>query len=216
MDVTYKIKHDKNGKPKIGSMPFSFIPVRQGFVPPPEVYVVHHGHHEPEKTIVTQTTTTQTTNNTVGANVNVGGVNMNVTVTDPALGGTAKTTTTRTTTVTNGYHQREVREQPVPVGCRRAYPMSDPDFSSALSTIKNQGFDETKLKTAKQIAGSNCLNTSQISQVCNEFGFEETKLDFAKFAYDHCTECNNYFKVNNVFGFSSSSDALNEYIQSRH
>src|SRR5258705_11121438 len=38
MDVTYKIKHDKNGKPKLGAMPFSFIPVRQGFVSPANVY----------------------------------------------------------------------------------------------------------------------------------------------------------------------------------
>ena len=218
MDVTYKIKRDKNGKPKLGAMPFSFIPVRQGFVAPSNVYVVHYGTPTPvvatPATTVTQTTTTHTTANTVGTNVNVGSLGVNITITDPLLGGTTQTTTTHTTTTT-GYQETEVREQPVPVGCTNAFLMSAGDFSSALATVKNQGFDETRLKTAKQIAGSNCLNTTQIIQICQVFGFEETKLDFAKFAYDHCTEKKNYFKINNVFGFSSSSDALNEYIQSR-
>ena len=40
--------------------------------------------------------------------------------------------------------------------------MSPKDFSNALATVKNQNFDETTLKTAKQIASANCLNVNQI------------------------------------------------------
>lgn len=208
MDVTYKVKRDKNGKPKLGALPFSAVPVRQGFVAPSNVYVVHHGSPAPATTTVvttpavtqTTTTTTHTTGETVGANVNVGGVNMNVTISDPLLNTNVTTTHTTTTTTTN--NNTVIKEQVVPVGCVGAYPMASADFSSALSTVKNQGFDETRLQTAKQIAGGNCLSTPQISEICKVFGFEETKLDFAKFAYDHCTEPKNYFKINNVFGFS--------------
>lgn len=218
MDVTYKIKHDKNGKPKLSSFPFSAVPVRQGFVAPSNVYVVHSGAPATTTvvttpaTTVTQTTTTQTTGGAVGANVNVGGVNMNVTVTDPLLNTNVTTTHTTTTTTTNSH---VVNEQAVPVGCVGAYPMGGGDFSSALSTVKNQGFDETRLKTAKQIASGNCLSAGQIAEICKVFGFEETKLDFAKFAYDHCTEPKNYFKINNVFGFSSSVDDLTDYISKK-
>ncbi len=219
MDVTYKIKRDKNGKPKLGALPFSAVPVRQGFVAPSNVYVVHYGVPvtttmvvQPTTT-VTQTTTTQTTGETVGANVNVGGVNMNVTINDPLLNTNVTTTHTTTTTTTN--QNTVVKEQPVPVGCNGTYPMNSSDFSSALSTVKNQGFDETRLKTAKQIAGGNCLSANQIAEICKVFGFEETKLDFAKFAFDHCTEPKNYFKINNVFGFSSSVDDLTDYISEK-
>lgn len=223
MDVTYKIKRDKNGKPKLGALPFSFIPVRQGFVAPSNVYVVHYGVPVTTTTVVapattvTQTTTTQTTTGeTVGANVNVGGINMNVTINDPLLNTNVQTTTTHTTTTQTTTH---TDDGPIvnsyKGGCRSAYPMGAADFSSALSTIKGQSFDETKLKTAKQIAGGNCLNATQISEVCKLFGFEASKLDFAKFAYDHCTEPQNYFKVNNVFGFSSSVDELTEYISGK-
>lgn len=205
MDVTYKIKKDKNNG-KVTLRYFSMIPVQQNYVPASNVTVVRYGNPAPVTT-VTQTTTTHTTPNTVDANVNVAGINMNVTINDPTLQTTTHTTTTHTTEV--------VHEQPVQVGCVGAYPMSSGDFSSALSTIKGQGFADTQLKTAKQIAGSNCLSANQISEICKVFGFEETKLDFAKFAYDHCTEPKNYFKINNVFSFSSSSDDLNEYIQGR-
>ena len=222
MDVTYKVKRDKNGKPKLGALPFSAIPVRQGFVAPSNVYVVHYGNPAPATTTVvttpavtqTTTTTTHTTGETVGANVNVGGINMNVTISDPLLNTNVTTTHTTTTTTTN--NNTVVQEQVVPVGCVGAYPMSSGDFSSALSTVKNQGFDETRLKTAKQIAGGNCLSTNQISEICKVFGVEETKLDFAKFAYDHCTEPKNYFKINNVFGFSSSVDDLTDYISGKN
>ncbi len=218
MDVTYKIKRDKNGKPKLGALPFSAVPVRQGFVAPSNVYVVRSG--APATTTVvstpvatqTTTTTTQTTGGAVGANVNVGGVNMNVTINDPLLN--TNVTTTHTTTTTT--HQTEATPtQPIYTGCKNTYPMNSGDFSSALSTVKNQGFDETRLKTAKQIAGGNCLSTNQISEICKVFGFEETKLDFAKYAYDRCTEPNNYFKINNVFGFSSSVDDLTDYISGK-
>lgn len=226
MDVTYKIKRDKNNTGKMKFNFFSMNPVVQGFVPPANVQVVHFGAPVPaqQQTTVVQTapvgTVTQTTTTTttgvggVGANVNVGGVNMNVSITDPLLGmGVTETTTTRTTTTSsNVVVAQPAPTQPVQVGCVNAMPMSAADFNSALATIRGQGFDDTKLNTAKQIAGSNCLNTNQIVQICQLFGFEESKLDFAKFAYGHCTEPRNYFKVNNVFGFSSSVDELNQFI----
>jgi len=224
MDVTYKIKHDKNNG-KMSLRYFSMVPVQQNYVAPANVTVMHFGNPvmtaPAGTTSVTQTTTTTTGTGAVGANVNMGGVNMNVVVTDPNINSTTQTTTTHTTTTSSSggeYQEMEVNEHHhhSHEGCFEAYPMNPGDFSSALNTIKNEGFEESKLKTAKQIAGSNCLSTGQIIQICQSFGFEESKLDFAKFAYDHCTEPKNYFKINNVFSFSSSTDALNEYIQSRH
>lgn len=229
MDVTYKIKKNKNNG-KMSLNYFSAIPVSQNWVNPGNVYVTRWGSPAPPPTttvvttgtpsgtVTQQTTTTTTTTggNVGGVNMNVGGVNVGVTVTDPVLTGSTTTTHTTTTTTSGG---TTVYEQPVPtqpVGCVNAYPMNGGNFSNAIATIKNQSFEEGKLKTAKQVAGSNCLSTSQIAEVCKCFGFEESKLDFAKFAYDHCTEPGNYWNINNVFSFSSSSDELNDYVQSRH
>lgn len=86
-DVTYKIKKNKNnGKMTLNF--FSMTPVVQGYVAPSNVYVVRTGQPQtvvttttPASTTVTQTTTTTTgTGGTVGANVNVGGMNVGVTI----------------------------------------------------------------------------------------------------------------------------------------
>ena len=181
---------------------------------------------------VTKSTTTITTtegdpDGNVNMSINVNGVGLNMAVTEGA-GGTSTTTTT--TTVTHSSPTTTVRATPAPTptptvkapveevvvvasGCGQA--MSTADFEDAKKSIDSKGFDDTKLTLAKQIANSNCLSTSQVKSVMELFGFEDSKLDFAKFAYDHVTDMNNYYKVNDAFGFSSSVDELNSYIQTR-
>ena len=217
-DVTYKIKRDKNVAGKMKFNFFSMAPVVQGYVPPRNVAVVHYGVPMAQPTTViapagtvTQTTTTTTRGTGTGINMNVDGIGVNVQINDPFL----NTNVTQTTTTTTRSNETVVVAPPPvqQVGCVNAIPMAGGDFSSALGTIRGQSFEETKLNTAKQIAGSNCLSTGQITQICQLFSFEESKLDFAKFAYNNCTDPRSYFKVNNVFSFSSSSDELNEFLQ---
>jgi hypothetical protein len=93
--------------------------------------------------------------------------------------------------------------------------MTSGNFNAALSTIEKQSFEDTRLKTAKQVINANCLNVNQIIQIANTFSFEDNKLDFAKYAYDFCTEQRNYFKLNEIFSFSSNVDVLSDYVQSR-
>lgn len=184
----------------------------------------------------TTTTTTTTTTNVVkptggekvNVNMNVGGVNMGInmniegmdTDTDMVVEETVvtKTTSSQTTTTTNVPSQPVQREEIVvksdkPVGCSR--PMDTAAFTSAKKSIADKGFDDTRLTMAKQIAKANCMSADQIVQVMGVFGFEETKLEFAKYAYDYCTDKGNYYKINDAFSFSSSIDELNEYLESK-
>lgn len=210
-DVTYKIKRDKNNKSKMKLNFFSMIPVQQNYVRPSNVYVVHYGQ---PAVSVSQTTTTTTVNTGTNMSVgmNAGGVNvgMNININEPV--GMVTETTTTTSHAGHNHDHGGVRDR----GCNNRYAMAPADFSSALATVKKQNFDDTRLKTAKQIVSANCLKPEQIVQIANVFGFEESKLDFAKFAYDYCTERQNYFKINNIFSFSTSVDDLTEYIQSRN
>ena len=224
-DVTYKIKRDKNKSGKMKLNFFSMIPVRQGYMAPSNVYVVHYG--QPRDVVVqnprggtnqtTTTTTTQTGGTNIGVGVNVGGINMGVSINDN-MGGEVVTQTTTTHSSSSNYSENNNYENQnnTPRGCGGRYAMAAKDFTNALNTIKNQGFDETKLKIAKQVASANCMNVNQISQIAKLFGFEETKLDFAKYAYDYCVDPKNYFNLNSIFGFSSSVDDLTDYIQTRN
>jgi hypothetical protein len=225
-DVTYKIRRDKNNKTKMKLNYFSSIPVRPDFIPPSNVHVIHYG--QPRQVIVTQpiggvsqTTTTTTTQTNginsggvnVGVGVNVGGVNlgMGVSINDNIAGGAVTQTTTTTTTNSNVVvdHDEPIR------GCGGRSCMTSGNFNAALATIKTQSFEDTRLKTAKQVITVNCLNVDQIIQIANTFNFEDNKLEFAKYAYDFCIEPRNYFKLNGIFSFSSNVDELSDYVQSR-
>ncbi|MBA4135284.1 MAG: hypothetical protein C0525_11215 [Flavobacterium sp.] len=223
-DVTYKIKRDKNNKTKMKLNYFSSIPVRPDFIPPSNVHVIHYGQPRPVQVVApvqqpvrgvtqaTTTTTTQTGGTAVGVGVNVGGVNMGISINDN-MGGGAVTQTTTTTTTVGGGHVVETVE---PVrGCNGRSCMTAGNFNAALATIKKQSFEDTQLKTAKQVIAANCLNVDQIIQIANTFSFEDNKLEFAKFAYDYCIEPRNYFKLNGIFSFSSNVDELSDYVQSR-
>lgn len=181
-------------------------------------------------TTTTTTTTVKPTNGEkVNVNMNVGGVNMGINMNIEGMDSemeveettttTVKTTSSNTTSTTstpapkNTTRQEVVVTEKTPVGCSR--PMDTSSFTSAKGSISSKGFDDTKLSTAKQAVKANCMSVAQIKEVMGLFGFEETKLEFAKYAYDFCTDKNNYYMVGDAFSFSSSTDELNEFIESK-
>ena len=194
---------------------FSAQPVPQNYTPPADMHVVHYG--QPDQTTVTQTTVT-TTNVDPNMNVNggsvsmsMGGANVNMNVNGGNMGGTTISQTSTTTTTSSssnmgGYTQ----QQSAPAGCQ--YPMDWGNFKSAKETINQSSFEDTKLSSAKAILGSNCVSTDQVIEICKLFSFEQSKLDFAKFAYSKTTDPGNYFKVGNVFSFDDSKAQLNNFI----
>lgn len=99
------------------------------------------------------------------------------------------------------------------IGC--AWPMTESEFNDAKKGIESKSFEETKLNTAKQIGRDRCFTATQVKGIIEVFNFEDSRLDFAKFAYDRTYDIDNYYKVSDAFNFSSSTDELNKYIQSR-
>lgn len=220
-EVTYKIKANKKGVQVLRY--FSFTPAAQ-VLPPPANVVVHTYNTAPMPAInfntqVTETTTTTTTSGGSSENVNVGisigGINIgaNVNINDHSghdhtqLSQT--TTTTTTTTNTNFNNNVVVVEE---IACT---PMERNLFQSALSTIENQSFSDSKLSQAKEITQKNCLSATQIKAICELFDFESTRVEYAKFAYDYCFDKNNYWQINDSFDFDSSVSEINDYIRNR-
>jgi hypothetical protein len=170
----------------------------------------------------TTTTTTTTTGTATGAAVGVGvdgvAVGININIVDN-MGGVATTSTTTTTTTSSSSTTTTggttTTTAPAPVveeGC--VYAMSSSDFAAAKKSISGQSFEDGKLKVAKQVLNSNCMSCAQVKEIMGLFSFEETKLDWAKFAYGKTTDPKNYYQLNDGFTFSTSVDDLNEYIES--
>ncbi len=183
----------------------------------------------------TQSNTAKPNNTGISFNVNINGGSLNTALNN--LSNTVTSTVTTNTTAdpisTNNEvilvdnTQQQTTQNAIPVtdgsltqtttisnsgsGCMMA--MSDGDFSDAKSSISSKSFEDSKMKVAKQITENNCLSVSQIKEVMGLFSFEQSKLDFAKYAYGHTSEKNNYYKINDVFTYESSIDELQTYIK---
>ena len=203
LERSFSVK--KNAKGKYALRMISEVALASAPPSPPSQRVVIYNPQ-----VVTQQTTTTTTGNPDNFNmgVNVDGVGMNINVSGMDMNSQSTTTTTTTTTTTNalpGYNG--------PVGC--PMPMAEGDFRDLKSSIASKAFEESKMTIAKQVLRDHCLLTSQVKDLISLFTFEETKLDFAKYAYDYTYDRGNYFKVNDVFTFESSIEELNNYISTR-
>lgn len=189
-------------------------------------------------------TNVNTTTTSVNTGANPNGTSMNVNVTDPntgqtanvnmnvnidpnAMGYSSSTTTTTTTTTTgdpnavygnqannnntgnNNYNNSNNNNS----NC--TFPMSSWDFKDAKTSISKQTFADQQMQIAKQVVQNHCVSTDQIKEIMGIFTFEQNKLDFAKFAYDYCTEKANYYKVNDAFTFSGSVTELTNYVNSK-
>lgn len=182
-------------------------------------------HTQPVVTGGATVTTTETTTTTVRTSGTVPDAGVNMSVNDPALGvninmnlgGTGAavqhTQVTTTTTSHSGAAQPSHYVMPGyngPIGC--PWPMDKGAFGTAVSTISGQTFEDNKLQVAKQVFTSNCMTSAQVAEILRLFTFEESRLEFAKFAYGRTYDLGNYFVVNSAFTFSSSVDELNDFI----
>lgn len=191
-------------------------------------------------TTVTETSNTGTgVSENVNVGMNVGGVGMNVNVNvNDNMGGvnsTTTTTSTSTTVVSSSTHTStgvsttepslEIVSDPVyanepthynmpgyngPIGC--PWPMSETDYQSALNSINAKSFEDSKLTVAKQITNSNCLTSAQVKGIMQTFDFEDSRLEYAKYAYGRTFDIGNYYKVNDAFDFETSIEELNNHI----
>lgn len=204
MDVTYRIRRDKSGKLKLNM--YAAIEATPDFVAPKGMYVRHYG----EAPDVIHTTTTINSGG-FDANVHVPGVSMTINVNDPGVTSSSTTTTTTSTSTSGSSHSSNSNQHNNDNKCR-GWAMNQGDFAAAKKTVSEAKFEDTKLSTAKSITASNCLSADQVIALCKLFHFEESKLTFAKHAYQYCIEPKNYFKVNTVFSFDASKDELSKFI----
>jgi hypothetical protein len=93
--------------------------------------------------------------------------------------------------------------------------MSDQDINDLGARVKDRMGDSDKLKLAESVMGGKEVYTDQLRTVMSWFSFESTKLDFAKWAYTITLDKENYWKLEDMFSFSSSKDELSDYVQAQ-
>ncbi|MBI2968557.1 MAG: DUF4476 domain-containing protein [Bacteroidetes bacterium] len=165
-------------------------------------------------TVVVQQQPQPKANVNVSFNVNAPppAVGVNINATEGVYHESQTTVTTTTTTTGSGQAVYVMPGYSGPTGC--PWPVNEAKFRDMKNSIASKSFEDSKLQIAKQITQSNCIIAQQVKEIMMLFSFENTRLDFAKFAYPYTFDIGNYYKVNDAFQFESSIDELNDYIQS--
>ena len=240
IEATYAVR--KNNKKVYVVRYMNEVPLAQAPINIPSQSVIVY-HSEPIPTITTTTTTATPNvgvgisindpylDGNAGINMNVGGVGVQTTTTTTTTSsGTTAGISQYEENVANNQNEHQGRngrndhnrsdnhhDRYVLKGYNGAYgcawPMAQSDFEQAKSSINSKTFEDSKLTIAKQIVQSNCLLSSQVREIMLLFTFEDTRLEFAKFAYAYTLDLGNYYKVNDAFTFESSIDELNRYVQ---
>ena len=94
-------------------------------------------------------------------------------------------------------------------------PMNHRDFDNIRTRIAETTDEYSRIEMAKKLIAKHTLIAKEIKAILVLFESENYKLDFAKFAYDHCLDKNNYLVVNSVFNEANSVTLLDDYIQNQ-
>ena len=125
----------------------------------------------------------------------------------PAPAVEAKSTESKETT------KAEPEKKAAGTGC--SDPMEESTFLGSLISVSAPPFDPPKLSAAKKLATEHCLTTTQVKEVIYVFDSESTRLSFAKFAYDHTWDVQNYSDVADALHSTKSKNELQTFINSK-
>lgn len=206
-EATYEVRKNTKGT-KYVLRPVSSVPIPAGG----SAVVVN-----PNPSPAPQTNPKPTPNTNpsgVSINVNLGGNTAGISITDNGMGGT---------TTNNGGANGSPNHNPdwnnnqvttTTMGCNGAMPNAQ--FSGIKAAVEKQTFKDQKMTLLKQgVEANGCISAAQAKEFIKLFSFESDKVEVAKYCYSKCFDYNNYYQVNDAFGFSSSVDELNTYIASQ-
>lgn len=92
--------------------------------------------------------------------------------------------------------------------------ISNEDFFAAERVMERENFDDARLLYAKRLVAESYVSAEQVKELARFFSFDNSRLDFAKYAYSRTTDKNNYSVVCNAFSSGNSRDQLMNYIRS--
>ncbi len=95
--------------------------------------------------------------------------------------------------------------------------VSNTEYRNVITTIKNEKFNTNKINTAKHLIKSKkCFTALQIKGIIEQFSYENSKLEIAKYAYEFTINQSDYYiTVSQALDFENSKKNLLNYINSK-
>ena len=93
--------------------------------------------------------------------------------------------------------------------------ISQDELSKIQQQVNDQVTDTDKEKTLQSLLKKKHLSTKQVAQIFTWFNFDDTKVDFAKWAYDHVVDTQSYSALENGLSNDNARNELHKYIGQR-
>ena len=93
--------------------------------------------------------------------------------------------------------------------------VDDDQFQKIKTAVENTSSDYKKLETVQAIFKNNMMSSEQLKSIMHLFSSDYNKLDYAKFAYDYCTDKGSYFTLADEFASSFNKSELMAFIKSK-
>lgn len=105
--------------------------------------------------------------------------------------------------------EQQVISQPQPQG---AHICTFEEVEKMYQQIRKESFDDTRLSLAKSLVSHRNLGSHQIKRLTQAFDFDNTKVEFLKFAYASCIDPNNYTDCLEELSFDSDRKRVLEFL----
>lgn len=92
--------------------------------------------------------------------------------------------------------------------------LSNQDFFAAQRVLDREAFDNARLLYAKRLADDSYFTSEQVKDLAKFFSFDNSRMEFVKYAYAKTVDKNNFSIVCNAFDSNYSKDQLMNFIRS--
>jgi hypothetical protein len=109
---------------------------------------------------------------------------------------------------------KTVKENKPAKTAKAVKPLKDPKLEKARKKVTAKTTDTDKLAAAKLALKNEKLSTAQIITVISWFNFENSKVDFAKWAYPDATDKEKYGKIKAKLTMKSYREEMDKFLKS--
>jgi hypothetical protein len=99
------------------------------------------------------------------------------------------------------------------VSCRNL--LTSYDVDRLIQTMHSRNFENTKLSIARDALRNGSILADDLKRVLQQFDFETTRVEFAKYAYDNLCDKEHFYYIYDLFRFDSSVQELERYSSRR-
>lgn len=94
-------------------------------------------------------------------------------------------------------------------------PLTEATFKNLLACLEKEADKTKRLNYSKEVLGTSCMTSYQLSRITKLFTLESDKLSLAKYAYSKVYDPQNYYWILDQLVLLSSQKQVNKLIEAK-